>query len=307
MNLGVLKELDIRTVWKHEQYDFSAWLAEEDNIKLLSDTLHLSLTDIETEKFVGAYRCDIICKDELTGKNVLIENQLEPSNHDHLGKIITYASGLDASIVIWVVQNAREEHSSAIEWLNKHTTDDLSFFLIEIHAYQIGDSKPAPMFKIIEQPNDFAKQVKAIAHSSELSEASACRLEFWNMFNEVIDKQGTPFNKHKASTDHWYNVAVGSSQCHISIDLVNKMHKIRVSLWIPDSKELFDKLSLNKDDIEKELGRQLTWDRLDDKKGSYAYTFIEGLDFDKKSNYEHLMLQAIEIVVAFRKAFKPFI
>ncbi|MCQ2216584.1 MAG: hypothetical protein MJZ31_11800 [Bacteroidales bacterium] len=127
MNLGALKELDIRTVWKHEQYDFSTWLAEEDNIKLLSDELHLSLTDIETEKFVGNYRCDIICKDELTGKNVLIENQLEPSNHDHLGKIITYASGLDASIVIWVVQNAREEHSSAIEWLNKHTTDDLSF------------------------------------------------------------------------------------------------------------------------------------------------------------------------------------
>lgn len=98
MNLGILKELDIRSVWKHEQYDFSAWLAEEENIKLLSDELHLSLTDIETEKFVGNYRCDIICKDELTGKNVLIENQLEPSNHDHLGKIITYASGLDASI-----------------------------------------------------------------------------------------------------------------------------------------------------------------------------------------------------------------
>lgn len=162
MDLGVLKEIDIRAVWKHEQYDFSAWLAEDANIKHLSDTLHLSLTDVETEKFVGNYRCDIICQDELTGKNVLIENQLEPSNHDHLGKIITYASGLDASIVIWIVQEAREEHASAIEWLNKHTSDDLSFFLIEIHAYQIGDSKPAPMFKIIEQPNDFAKQVKAV-------------------------------------------------------------------------------------------------------------------------------------------------
>lgn len=307
MNLGTLKELDIRTVWKHEQYDFSTWLAEEDNIKLLSDELHLSLTDIETEKFVGNYRCDIICKDELTGKNVLIENQLEPSNHDHLGKIITYASGLDASIVIWVVQNAREEHSSAIEWLNKHTTDDLSFFLIEIHAYQIGDSKPAPMFKIIEQPNDFAKQVKAIARSSELSDASMNRLEFWNMFNDIIDKQGAPFNKHKASTDHWYNVAVGSSQCYISIDLVNKMHKIRISLWIPDNKELFDKLLLSQKEIESILQFSLTWDRLDDKKASYAYTFIEGLDFDNKGNYEQLMFQVIEKVVAFRKAFKPFI
>ena len=103
MKLGKLQEIDLRQVWTHEQYDFSKWLATEDNIRELSDTLNLSLTDIETEKFVGNYRCDILCKDELTGKNVLIENQLESTNHEHLGKIITYASGLDASVVIWIV------------------------------------------------------------------------------------------------------------------------------------------------------------------------------------------------------------
>ena len=160
MKLGKLKEIDIRTVWAHEQYDFSKWLATEENIKELGDVLNLSLTEIETEKFVGSYRCDIVCKDEITGKSVLIENQLEPTNHDHLGKIITYASGLDASVVVWVVASAREEHASAIEWLNKHTTSDVDFFLIEVHAYTIGDSAPAPMFKVIEQPNDFAKSVK---------------------------------------------------------------------------------------------------------------------------------------------------
>ena len=150
MKLGKLKEIDIRKVWAHEQYDFSKWLATEENIKELSDTLGLSLTNIETEKFVGSYRCDILCQDEITGKNVLIENQLEPTNHDHLGKIITYASGLDASVVVWIVAEARSEHASAIEWLNKHTDDDVSFFLIEVHAYTIGDSEPAPMFKIID-------------------------------------------------------------------------------------------------------------------------------------------------------------
>ena len=128
MKLGQMTEVDIRTIWTHEQYDFSRWLASEENIAVLGDMLNLSLTDIETEKFVGSYRCDIICKDELTGKNVLIENQLEDTNHEHLGKIITYASGLDASVIVWIVASAREEHASAVEWLNKHTDDDVSFF-----------------------------------------------------------------------------------------------------------------------------------------------------------------------------------
>ena len=160
MKLGKLQEIDIKKVWQHEQYDFSKWLASEENIQELGDTLNLSLTDVETEKFVGNYRCDILCKDEITGKVVLIENQLESTNHDHLGKIITYASGLDASVVVWIVSSARQEHASAIEWLNKHTDDDLTFFLVEVHAYKIGDSDPAPQFKIIEQPNDFVKSVK---------------------------------------------------------------------------------------------------------------------------------------------------
>lgn len=172
----------------------------------------------------------------LTGKIVLIENQLEPTNHDHLGKIITYASGLDAAVVVWIVASARDEHASAIEWLNKHTSDELSFFLLEVHAYKIGDSDPAPHFKIIEQPNDFVKTVKAITQSAELNESQKSRLEFWTQFNEVIDSKGKPFNKRKATTDHWYSVAIGSSEASISIDLVNKEHKIRVGLWITDNK-----------------------------------------------------------------------
>ncbi|MDD5823066.1 MAG: DUF4268 domain-containing protein [Firmicutes bacterium] len=307
MKLGKLKEVDIRSVWAHEQYDFSKWLASEENIKELSDTLNLSLTDIETEKFVGSYRCDIICKDELTGKNVLIENQLEQTNHDHLGKIITYASGLDASVIVWIVANARPEHASAIEWLNKNTTDDVAFFLIEVHAYTIGDSSPAPMFKIIEQPNDFAKTTKSLASKGNLSESQMCRLEFWNMFNDVLEEKGKPFNKHKASTDHWYTVAVGSSQCSISIDLVNKEHKIRVGLWINDNKDMFDSMYSYKAEIEAAAGQSLDWFRLDDKKASIISLDIKGLNFKKKDNYPELMDTVIDKVVILRNAIKPYI
>lgn len=306
MKLGKLHEIDIRTVWKHEQYDFSKWLAEEDNIRELGDTLNLSLTDVETEKFVGNYRCDIICKDELTGKMVLIENQLEPTNHDHLGKIITYASGLDAAVVVWIVSSARDEHASAIEWLNKHTDDEISFFLLEVHAYKIGDSEPAPQFKIIEQPNDFVKTVKAIAKNADLNDSEKNRLEFWTQFNEVIDTKGKPFNKRKATTDHWYNVAIGSSEASISIDLVNKEHKIRVSLWINDNKDIFDDLLQKKDDIETALGFELEWNRLDNKKASYICTYIKGLDFKNQDNYPQLMEQIIDLVLTMRKVFPQF-
>lgn len=307
MKLGKLQEINIRDVWKHEQYDFSKWLATEANIKELGDTLNLTLTDVEIEKFVGSYRCDILCKDELTGKSVLIENQLEQTNHDHLGKIITYASGLDASVIIWIVAEAREEHASAIEWLNKNTTDDVAFFLLEVHVYTIGDSDPAPMFKIIEQPNDFAKTTKALANKGELNESQKRRLEFWTMFNDVIEQRGKPFNKHKASTDHWYTVAVGSSQCQISIDLVNKEHKIRVGLWINDNKDMYDELYSHKAEIETSVGESLKWDRLDNKKASIISLDIEGLNFKKQDNYSELMNSVIDKVVTLKRAFVPYI
>lgn len=307
MKLGKIKEIDIRSVWPHEQYDFSKWLAEEENIRALGEEMNLSLTDVDTEQFVGSYRCDIICKDELTGKSVLIENQLEQTNHDHLGKIITYASGLDASVVVWIVAKARSEHASAIEWLNKHTDDEVSFFLIEVHAYTIGDSAPAPMFKIVEQPNDFAKTVKAIAHKGELNETQTNRLQFWTQFNDVIEQRGKPFNKRKATSDHWYSVAIGSSQCHISIDLVNKEHRIRVGVWVPDNKELYDHFYDYKDEIEDNADCHFVWDRLDGKKAAMICTYIPGLNYNKQENYPELMNKIIDLVVVMRSAFTPFI
>ena len=307
MKLGKLKEVDIRSVWAHEQFDFSKWLSTEENISELGDVLGLSLTEIETEKFVGSYRCDIVCKDELTGKSVLIENQLEPTNHDHLGKIITYASGLDASVVVWVVASAREEHASAIEWINKHTTSDVNFFLLEIHAYTIGDSLPAPLFKVIEQPNDFSRSVKTLSDSGDLNESQIRRLEFWNMFNEVLEQKGKPFNKHKATTDHWYTVAVGSSKCQIQIDLVNKDHKIRVGLWIMDDKDMFDMFHSHKDEIEAAFGGKLDWDRLENKKASIFSKDIPGLNFNKQDNYPQLIELAIDKTIKLRDAVKPYV
>jgi len=307
MAIGKLEEVDIRELWKHEQYDFSEWLSKKENIENLNDILGLTLVDISKETYVGSYRCDLFAKDETTGIKVIIENQLEMSNHDHLGKIITYASGLDAKVVVWIVKEAREEHRSAIEWLNNNTNSNINFFLIEIHAYKIGNSDNAPMFQVIEQPNDFIKNNKSINSNDTMNKSQSQRLEFWNQFNHVLVERGKPFNVRKATTDHWYNVAIGTSDAHIDITLVNKDSVIGVELYITDNKELFDKLYQRKDEIENDLGLKLDWRRLNNSKASRIVTFIKGLNFDDHSNYNELINKTIDLAVLMRDTFKKYI
>ncbi len=307
MAIGKLEEVDIRELWKHEQYDFSEWLSKKENIENLNDILGLTLVDISKETYVGSYRCDLFAKDETTGIKVIIENQLEMSNHDHLGKIITYASGLDAKVIVWIVKEAREEHRSAIEWLNNNTNSNINFFLIEIHAYKIGNSDNAPMFQVVEQPNDFIKNNKSTNSNDTMNKSQSQRLEFWNQFNNVLIERGKPFNIRKATTDHWYNVAIGTSDAHIDITLVNKDSVIGVELYITDNKELFDKLYQRKDEIENDLGLKLDWRRLNNSKASRIVTFIKGLNFDNHSNYNELMNKTIDLAVLMRDTFKKYI
>lgn len=307
MKLGKLTEVNVRDLWKHEQYDFSAWLAKEDNIIELGDVIGLNLVDVNTEVYVGSYRCDLVAKDETTGIKVIIENQLEATNHDHLGKIITYASGLDAKVVVWVVKEAREEHRSAIEWLNNNTLSDIAFFLIEIHAYKIGDSLPAAKFEMVEKPNDFIKNTKGSNSNGELNKSQAERLEFWEQFNTVVLEKGKPFSIRKASTDHWYDVALGITAAHIGITLVNKEHIIGVEVYINDDKALFDSLFEKKEEIEEQTRMSFCWERLDGKKASRIKYSIPGLDFDNHSNYHDLMIEIIDKVVIMRNVFKKYI
>lgn len=307
MAIGKLEEVDIRDLWKHEQYDFSEWLAKKENIENLNEILGLTLVDISKETYVGTYRCDLFAKDETTGTKVIIENQLETSNHDHLGKIITYASGLDAKVVVWIVKEAREEHRSAIEWLNNNTNSNVNFFLIEIHAYKIGNSDSAPMFQVIEQPNDFIKNNKSSNSNESMSKSQAQRIEFWNQFNSVAIERGKPFNLRKANTDHWYSIAIGTSEAHIDVTLVNKDSLIGVELYITNNKELFDRLVERKEEIERDLGFKLDWRRLDNSKASRIVHRIKGLNFDDHSNYIELMNKAIDMVILMRDTFRKYI
>lgn len=282
-------------------------MSQNENIELLNDILGLTLTDISKEVYVGLYRCDLVAVDESSGIKVIIENQLESSNHEHLGKIITYASGLDAQVVVWIVKNAKEEHRSAIEWLNNNTNSDINFFLIELHAYKIGDSLPAPYFEIIEKPNDFIKNNKVNGNKNELNKSQSERLIFWNRFNEILIDKGKPFNVRKATTDHWYDVAIGSSSSHISIELINKEKHVRIGLYMVDDKEYFDKLFANKDTIETQLGIKLEWQRECSGNVSRVKYKLPGLDYDNHSNYDELINKSIDIAANMQKVFKKYI
>lgn len=307
MEIGRLKEVDLRNLWKHEQYDFSDWLAQNENIDMLNEILGLTLVDISKEVYVGSYRCDLVGIDESSGIKIIIENQLEPSNHDHLGKIITYASGLDAQVVVWIVKQAKEEHKSAIEWLNNNTNSNINFFLIELHAYKIGDSLPAPYFEIVERPNGFIKNTKENGVQGELNKSQSERLEFWNMFNEKLLDKGKPFNVRKATTDHWYDVAIGSSKSHIAIELISREKLIRVGLYMNNDKDYYDKLFEYKDQIENELSIKLEWLRECSGDVSRIKYNINGLNFDDHSNYNELIEKTINIASKMQKVFKKYI
>ena len=160
-NLGKLEEIkDLRTVWPHEAADFTPWLSEDDNIALLADAVGIDITVDETESSVGDFHVDLFASETGTERKIIIENQLGDTDHDHLGKLITYASGKSADVIIWVVKYAREEHKAAIEWLNNHTDERIGFFLCEIKLYRIGNSAPAVKFEVVEKPNDWTKEVR---------------------------------------------------------------------------------------------------------------------------------------------------
>ena len=182
MELGKMKRIiDLRTVWPHEANDFTKWLAEEANLEELGNAVSIDIDLEERESSVGSFNVDLFATESGSGRKIIIENQLEDTNHDHLGKLITYASGKGAEVVIWIVKRARDEHRQAIEWLNQHTDSNIGFFLVEIELWQINDSLLAPKFNVVEKPNDWAKTMKSI---EGMSETDRLKVEFWQAFNE---------------------------------------------------------------------------------------------------------------------------
>lgn len=304
-NLGTLKEItDLRSIWPHEALNFTPWVAE--NVDLLADAVGLDITVDETESSVGDFNVDIYASETGTDRKIIIENQLEDTDHDHLGKLITYASGKGADVVIWVVKHAREEHKAAVEWLNNHTDDKIGFFLCEIKLFQIGDSQIAPAFTVVERPNDWTKEIRktALANSTQQQ-----RLEYWQAFNDYAFSDANfsrIFNKRKPTTDHWMDFSIGSSACHIAVSQIQKRKAVDVELYINDDKELFKSLFAHKDEIEKNMEMELEWKELPERKAS-RILIEKTVDLDDRATWPEQFDYIMDTCIKMKRAFKRYL
>lgn len=304
MSLGKLERVDLRTAWKHEALDFTKWLTQEENLSQLSDEIGIEIESPQTEVSVGSFQADILAEDQ-DGNKVIIENQLEPSNHDHLGKLITYASGLQAKTIIWIVGDVKDEHKQAIDWLNLHTDGDTSFFAIKMELWKIGDSPPAPKFQIISKPNDWTKAVRTSTGGAQPSETKLLQLQFWNRFKESIANTKTTLRLRSPRPQHWYNLAIGSSVAHMALTINTQDKTMGCELYIPREKKLFAALTSHKEAIEREFGEQLEWMELHGKKASRIKVSRDA-DIENEEGWDDLFKWLKEKAERFQAVFPKY-
>lgn len=306
--LDKLVKVPLRDIWKHEAIDFTQWLGIQENLDLLSEEIGVELLNPQTEVSVGKFNVDILAEDEAERK-VIIENQLEVTNHDHLGKLITYGSGLDAEIIIWIVERVREEHQQAITWLNENTTKNLNFFLIEMQAWRIGKSLPAPSFNIVAQPNDWAKTVREQSSTSRnnVTDFKLKQQEFWEKFREYASENTKVIGSfRKALPQHWYNVRLGTSKAKIALTINSRSSEIGCEVFIRDDKELFHRLFEKRDSIEKSIGAELGWQELPNKKGSRIILTREA-DIEYEDKHDEYIAWLFEYAEKFYSVFNRLI
>ncbi|HEV7423721.1 MAG TPA: DUF4268 domain-containing protein [Candidatus Paceibacterota bacterium] len=306
MSLGKLKKIELREGWRHEANDFTKWLALEENLKLLSDEIGFDIKLIQTEAKVGSFNVDILAEEETTGHKIIIENQLEVTNHDHLGKIVTYASGYDARIIVWVVKDVREEHRQAIDWLNENTNEEIGFYLLKIELWQIADSPLAPKFEIISKPNDWAKAVKSSVDSAELTDTKIKQLQFWDAFKSYAKQANTTLRFQKSYPQHWTNISIGNSDSHIALTVNSRDEVFTCDIYIPDNKELFQHFFENKDKIEMDLSETLEWMELPNKKASRIRLSYPG-NFEDESKWEIYFSWLLAVAEKFKVVFPKYI
>ena len=268
-DLGEIKRVGLREVWTDYEPSFSKWLAEEENLRLLGEVIGVEIRLVKTEASVGDFSVDILAEtgDESKPTKIVIENQLERTDHTHLGQVITYASGVDAGIAVWVVKKAREEHRRAIDWLNEHTNDSLAFFLLQVELWQIDGSRPAPKFEIISKPNKWAKDFAKSSSGDVLAERRLQQDRFWELLGEYTDEHSTKLNLSKSSSRNRRCVKIGNGEHRIDLGVyknnlveADPATGMAVVMCVKASEvDLFRFLEGRRGEIEKDLGYEIVW------------------------------------------------
>ena len=267
--LGRIERVDLRSIWLKESVHFTPWLAEAENLALLGEALKIELELEAQEKQVGPFRADILCKDTANETWVLIENQIEQTDHTHLGQLLTYAAGLQAVSIVWVSTKFAEEHKNALDWLNSITNEAVRFFGVEVELWRINDSVAAPRFNVVCRPNDWGKAVQQGAASlAAASPTEQLRIRYWSEFRKHLQENKSRLRPQKPAPNHWYSFGIGTSLAHLSALLNTKEGKIEVELNITSdtAKAIYAGLLTRKPEIEASIGGELDWRELPESK-----------------------------------------
>jgi hypothetical protein len=301
--LGTIKRHPLKKKWAYET-DFSNWLAT-DGLTQISELIGLELCDVRREVLVGGYKADIVAQCEGEEGLVIIENQYKTVNHDHLGKLITYASGLEAKTAVLIVEDVRPEAVTAIRWLNEVSRDEFAFYLIKAELLQIEDSPYAPVFSVVVEPDKFVRETRA--HANELTDLKKQQLEFWEDFNNYASKHAA-FKKvfpnlRKPLPQAWMDLPCGSSEYHLVLLAINRDEYVGVEFNIHNDKDLFAKINEQKCNIETECGVTFDWKLLPDKKASRIVATLpcNWLEDERDTCFEWLCDLAIKMRKVFPK------
>ncbi len=307
--LSKLERVPLRKAWEHEASDFTPWLAETENLNALAIKLGLSeLVHVATEHWVGDFKLDILCTDG--DEQVIIENQLEKTNHSHLGQIIAYAAGVGAKKVIWVAESFRPEHASALQFLNDNTTEDLSFFAVEVELYRIGDSPLAPNFEVVVKPNDWTKSGREQAKAaSSTSPTKVLQQKFWMALIDKLASDAPKIRPQKPRPQHWLNNSIGRSGFGLNITANTRDERIGVELWIPgaEAKRHFANLLEKKGEIETKLGFELDWQELPDAKACRIASWYPHASIEDEGRWEEYMEWITKRLLKMDEVLRPIV
>lgn len=304
-SLGKFKKLNVRTLWPNEATDFTPWLAQEENLTELSNALGIELEKERVEASVGPYSADILAKDP-AGNYVVIENQLEKTDHDHLGKAITYASVLGATAIVWIAIDFTEEHHRALEWLNDHTTDDLEFYGVLVELWQIDDSRPAVRFNVISRPSSIKPSEAPGSREADLSDAQRLQLDFWTSFRQELLKKGVVNSARRASGQYWFDIPLGRSGINLSNTANTHEGRIGIRVYISNqiAEQALAQLLSQREAIEREMGEGLLWNPNPVARDKTIVLERE-LDLQNRELWPEGIEWMIERVARFRKVFMP--
>lgn len=299
--LDKLTQLDVHEYWAHEAHDFTPWLADPANIMLLGEAIDLELEVQQTEQSVGPFKADIVCVDTATGRKVLIENQLEKTDHSHLGQILTYAAGLDAVVVVWIAARFTEEHRAALDWLNDLSNESVSFFGFEIELWRIGDSALAPKFNVVVRPHEWKPL------PTGLTKTQLLYLDYWTVFANSVKEKKTPIRVTKPLPQAWTTFAIGKAnfQLTATIRVQKRVMYGQLELYGDDRFAHFHLLERQKEEIESEIGRKLKWRELPDGKQCQIRWDFGETDPGNKSDWPRQHEEVLDLLSALHTVIAP--